>query len=498
MSNLKSKKSAIEEKEEIVNENVSVVEESGIGQEESTLEEEERTVERKEEESTAEQKEEEQTNELKEEDVQLPKMEQDTIRFTELNESNWKTWSTKLRAYLRLQKLWNVVVNEIPKTEAEKDATWTANDEKALDLITLRVSGNLLGIIGKCVHAHDAYQTLKTHFEGSGHSKVIALLDGFARLKENPPPTIAQFATEYAEIMNEIREMKIEEEEYYGYHFLHLIPEKYQNAATSLKAVGKVTFQTARDFLVQEERMNGTENASLASMNRRTNKKWSKDEAVRRFPCHKCGEFGHFQKDCRNESKKESEEKEPKKKGTQYVLGSMSAPIDNMQESDTSNQIFHDNGANDHLFNKKKWFKCMKPATGSVKLPNGTEMKIEGIGDVHLKENEEVTIVLKNAKFVPEMKSNYVSEFKLMKNNLEIEPKLEKLQVKTKTGKVIATAKRINGLLRYTRLKSTCPTETGSERTNWRKKEESNQTERNFQASSNGINRVILTGRSFE
>lgn len=102
---------------------------------------------------------------------------------------------------------------------------------------------------------------------------MVALLDSFAKLKENSPQKIARFASEYAEIMNEIREMMIEEEEYYGYHFLNLIPEMFKNAATSFKAVEKVTFQTAGNFLLQEKQMNGTEKTSLASMIRRMNKK---------------------------------------------------------------------------------------------------------------------------------------------------------------------------------------------------------------------------------
>ena len=89
-----------------------------------------------------------------------------------------------------------------------------------------------------------------------------------------------------------------------------------------------MTLQFARDFLAQEERVNESENASLAAMSRnRINKEWWKEEAVKKFPCHNCGELGHFQMDGQKKPKKETKERS--------VFGSMCVQLNSMQTQDT-------------------------------------------------------------------------------------------------------------------------------------------------------------------
>lgn len=219
-----------------------------------------------------------------------------SMRLGELDDKNWKSWSLKFRSYLRLLDLWDVVNKEVPK-EADQDATWKKNDMKALDLIMLKVSDTLTGLVSKSEHAHDAYQVLKQHFEGSGNSKMACLFDRLFQLKTSPPATIGEIAREFAMVRDEILELDVKQEEFYGYYFLHILPEQYQQAATSLKAVGKVTFESARDFLIQEDRKMEASVATLAAMKRKPKLKL-KGESGKNFPCHNCGDCGHFRKDC--------------------------------------------------------------------------------------------------------------------------------------------------------------------------------------------------------
>lgn len=228
----------------------------------------------------------------------------ETFQLAELNDVNWKSWSLKFKSYMRLQELWEVVNDEVPE-EADQNAAWKKKDAKALDRIMLRVSDKFVNLISKCEHAHTAYQVLKQHFEGSGNSKMANLFDKLFQLKTNPPPTIAEIAAEFAVVRDEIIDLNAKPEEFYGYYFLHILPERFQQAATSLKAADKVTFENARDFLIQEERKMGSMEASLAAMSRQHKKKWTIEEQKQKFPCHKCGEFGHFKKDCPNKSETE-------------------------------------------------------------------------------------------------------------------------------------------------------------------------------------------------
>ena len=151
------------------------------------------------------------------------KMEQETFRIAELNEKNLTSWSVKLQAYLELLNLWDTVEKKAPEVKTDD---WTKANKKALNLIKLRVSDKFIGIIAKCDVAHDAYIKLKEHFEGSGNSKMITLFDRFFQLKMNPPATVAELASECSVIMDEVLAMKVDDKEYYGYHFLHLLPDR--------------------------------------------------------------------------------------------------------------------------------------------------------------------------------------------------------------------------------------------------------------------------------
>lgn len=377
----------------------------------------------------------------------------DTFRLAELNDKNWKCWAIKLQAYFEIQDLWDVIGKAAPADHASNQ-TWIKKNMKALNLIKLRVSDKYIGIIGKCVLASDAFKKLKEHFEGSGSSKMVLLFDRFYQLKTSPPASIAEFASEFSLIRDEIEELAVDKNEYYGYYFLHLLPERYQQAATSLKAAGNITFEKARDFLLQEERQAGASEVTLAGMARKNfgKKKMSYAEKLTKYPCHKCGKKGHFRKDCTEETSQNGKEDKSNTKSNN-VLGGLRIKLNNVNTPAVKSVIYHDSGANDHMCNNRNWFANMKQTKGNVILPNGYEEPIVGIGDIHLCETEDVVLTLKDVKFVPGLHANYICEYNLMRRGLLVKPSTEKTVITTESGQIVATAERINGLLEYTRLR---------------------------------------------
>ena len=245
------------------------------------------------------------------------------------------------------------------------------------------------------------------------------------------------------------------------------MPERWQQAATSLRAAGEVTFEKARNFLLQEERKNGVESASVASMSRQRNEKntntstdRNKKEHTRKYPCHRCGEFGHFRKDCKADAK-EIEEKanaSQSNSGRKMVLGSMQVRMNKTEEHNIDEQVhlrnsFHDSGTNDHIFNDPSWFTKLHKTDGSVGLPNGTRENVAGIGEVQLQENGRGVLFLKNAMYAPNLHSSYICEYSIMCDGFNVNPSLEETKIVTEGGDLIATAKRVNGLLEYTEMK---------------------------------------------
>ena len=87
-----------------------------------------------------------------------------------------------------------------------------------------------------------------------------------------------------------------------------------------------MTFEKARDFLIFEERTSSTNGASLAGMAKKEfRKKLTLREKMTKYPCHICGEKGHFRKNCPKAIVDKSSQSKPneKPKPMQRALGAL-------------------------------------------------------------------------------------------------------------------------------------------------------------------------------
>lgn len=223
-------------------------------------------------------------------------------------------------------------------------------------------------------------------------------------MKLNPPGTIAEISREFASVVDKIVAMELKPKEFYGYYYLHILPERYQQAATSLRAAGSVTFAKARDFLLQEERKIENSNVTLAAMSKQKWKAGNKDSKKKDYRCHKCDESGHFRKNCPQENAKpngQAKDGKAVKDKKKNMLGSMIFKLNNVTSESESGGVYHDNGANVHLCNNRNWFVNMRPAGGAIEFADGRTVEIIGQGDVHLSENDSFNLVLKDVRFAP-------------------------------------------------------------------------------------------------
>lgn len=120
---------------------------------------------------------------------------------------------------------------------------------------------------------------------------------------------------------------------------------------------------------------------ALAAMSKEKWKSGTKNQK-KKFCCYKCGESGHFRKDCPQEKRKDKSNDQAKdaKDGKKKVLGAMKVHLNNITSEIDSEATYHDNGANDHLCNNRSWFSNMRPAFGTIEMPNGGIVNIVGQG----------------------------------------------------------------------------------------------------------------------
>ncbi|KAG7591060.1 Zinc finger CCHC-type superfamily [Arabidopsis thaliana x Arabidopsis arenosa] len=133
--------------------------------------------------------------------------------------------------------------------------------------------------------------------------------------------------------------------------------------------------------------------------------------------CWICGEDGHFRASCPNQNK-------PQFKQSQTVKGESSGGKGNLAEASglyvseaLSSTDVHledewilDTGCSYHMTCKREWFEEFnEDAGGTVRMGNKTVSRVKGVGTIRVKNDDGLTVVLTNVRYIPEMDRNLLS-----------------------------------------------------------------------------------------
>lgn len=118
--------------------------------------------------------------------------------------------------------------------------------------------------------------------------------------------------------------------------------------------------------------------------------------------CHKCGKFGHFEKECRSGSPKPQGPEKPKGKTECFVCGSritskgicpkrgqtgQGTALVAGEGSETGQWVL-DSGASQHLSGDKGLFQTLKmlePGSRAIEFDNKESLEVAGVGTVELR-----------------------------------------------------------------------------------------------------------------
>lgn len=91
-----------------------------------------------------------------------------------------------------------------------------------------------------------------------------------------------------------------------------------------------------------------------------------------------------------------------------------------------------DSGATNHICCQKNMFKAIKHYNSVIKVGDGREVKVKGIGTVKLKiwtKNQVLNFNISDTLFVPDLSVNLISIVKLSKKGYEVIFKKDKFQI---------------------------------------------------------------------
>ncbi|KAG8362995.1 hypothetical protein BUALT_BualtUnG0016000 [Buddleja alternifolia] len=166
----------------------------------------------------------------------------------------------------------------------------------------------------------------------------------------------------------------------------------------------------------------------------------------RKIECYHCHKEGHIRRLCPDRLKKNAEKNKEQADVAVASDGYESADVLTVSNNNSENEWILDSGCTFHMTPNRGWFdEFTKLEGGSVLLGNNKSCKVQGIGSVRIKMFNGIEKVLKQVRYIPELKRNLISLGML--DDLGYSMKLESGTLKVVKGSmVIMKGIRRNGI----------------------------------------------------
>lgn len=276
----------------------------------------------------------------------------------------------------------------------------------------------------------------------TGNNKLF-LIKKLIQLKYHDGTPITDHLNAFQGIINQLAGMGIKfEDEIQGLWILGTLPDSWETFRTSLSNSapdGVISMELAKGSILNEEMRRKSQGSSSQSdvlvierrgrsqsrgpSNKGNHRANSKGKSVD-FECYHCGRKGHTIRFCRQlkkENKKgihNNQKNYHKKDDGGNDNAEVNATIEefficydddmvNLAQDDSSWIV--DSGASCHVTSRRDFYSSYTSGDyGIVKMGNNGLSKIVGIGDVCLKFDTGMELVLRNVKHVPDMRLNVI------------------------------------------------------------------------------------------
>ncbi|GJV58461.1 putative RNA-directed DNA polymerase [Tanacetum coccineum] len=371
-------------------------------------------------------------------------MEANTSRMVSLNGSNYHVWKGKMEDLLYVKDYY-LPVFTTEKPENKTDAEWTILHRQVCGYIRQWVDDNVLNHICEETHARTLWNKLEQLYARKTGNNKLFLIKQMMRLKYTDGSPITDHLNAFQGIINQLAGMGIKfEDEIQGLWLLGTLPDTWETFRTSLSNSapdGVITMELAKGSILNEETRRKSQGSSSQSdvlvterrgrsqsrgpSNRGNHRSSSSKGKFADVECYHCHKKGHTMKFCR-QLKKENKKKNYNNQKNKHKKDDDGD--DNTEVNTTTDEFFVcydydmvnlanddsswilDSGATCHVATRKDYYSSYTPGDfGVVRMGNTGLSRIAGIGDICLKFDTGMELVLHNVKHVPDMRLNIIS-----------------------------------------------------------------------------------------
>lgn len=379
-----------------------------------------------------------------------------------LKGENYHNWKFRMELILAENGVSSSIEVELKvddlATERDKQEV-IRKDSKAKSLIVQYVDDNQLECLRGKGTAFQMWQTLKEKYEMKGLPGQLYLKKKLLSMKLKENESLETFMREFEEIVRQLKESGSEtSDQDLICNLLLSLPKSYETVVTVIENIQDVTIEIVKKKLfaeyekrklsIQSEKVQGGSYAFTAT----------------KGACFRCGEMGHFKRNCRKQMERVPEQENSfrgrgMRRGRSYNRSGGRNSYNNVgrrshyaQQNDNEDEnvsdsvcfmnelnvksveksednelkFFIDSGCTDHMVNDKQYFSDILMLDNPIKIAVAKDkdfLMAVGIGNIKVLSkvgNKQIKCTIKNVFYVPKLRKNLLSVKKLEMSKIKV------------------------------------------------------------------------------